>query len=285
MRLGFVYTIVTPENKMLLDAARKRGIEVVKIKDSEMALELTRRPTEKYDVVLQRSSSYMRSLYITRYFEEAGVPVVNSHAVQSLCGDKVLTTLRLMERGVPTPRTMVAFTEEGAMKAIDELGYPVVMKPVIGSWARMLAKLNDKEAAQALIEHKEELGSFIHKVYYLQEHIDKPGRDLRVFTAGDEIVCAIYRNAKKGEWLTNTARGAKATDCPVTDEIRELALKASRAVGGGFLGVDMMESGRGMLVHEVNHSTEFRNSVEPTGVDIASKIIDYAASVAKAGRR
>ena len=281
MRMGFVYTIITPENKMLLEAARKMGIEVAKLKDGEMVLEITSRTGEQYDVVLQRSSSYMRSLYSTRYFEESGLRVVNSYAVQDLCGNKVLTTLRLMERGVPTPRTMVAFTQESAMRAVEELGYPVVMKPIIGSWARLLAKMNDKEAAQALIEHKEELGNFVHKVYYLQEHIDKPGRDIRAFAAGEEVVCAIYRNANQGEWLTNTARGAKATNCPVTDELRGVVEKAARAMGDGLLAIDITESNRGLLVHEVNHTMEFRNSVQPTGVDIPGRIIEYAQEVAK----
>ncbi|RLG19520.1 lysine biosynthesis protein LysX [Candidatus Micrarchaeota archaeon] len=281
MRLGFVYTIITPENKLLLEAARKRGMEVAKLSDAEMALDITARPAEKYDAVLQRSSSYMRSLYSTRYFEQAGVPVVNSYAVQSLCGNKVLTTMRLMEHDVPTPRTLIAFTEEGAMRAIEQLGYPVVMKPVIGSWARLLAKINDREAAQAIIEHKEELGNFIHKVYYLQEYIDKPGRDIRAFTAGEEVLCAIYRNAGKGEWLTNTARGAKASNCPVSDELGEVVAKAARAVGEGLLAVDVMESERGLLVHEVNHTMEFRNSIQPTGVDIPARVIEYVQGIAK----
>jgi len=282
MRLGFIYTIITPENKMLLEAARKRGIEAAKLGDAELLMNLTERASENYDVVLQRSSSLARSLYSTAYFENAGVRVVNSYAVQALCADKALTSMRLAHEGVPTPKTMLAFTPEGAMKAIDALGgYPVVMKPVIGSWARLLSKINDKEAAHTIIEHREELGSYQHKLYYVQEHVEKPGRDIRAFTVGDEVICAIYRNAKHGEWLTNTARGATASNCPVTSELREVVLKASKAVGGGVLGVDVMESARGLLVHEVNHSTEFRNSVAPTGVDIPRKMIDYVVKMAR----
>ncbi|VVC03089.1 Glutamate--LysW ligase ArgX [Candidatus Burarchaeum australiense] len=281
LRLGFVYTIITPENKMLLEAARKRGIEAAKLSDAEMLMDIGSKRREEFDVVLQRSSSLARSLYSTAYFENCGVRVVNTYAVQALCADKALTTLRLARDGVPTPKTMLAFTPEAAMKAIGELGYPVVMKPVIGSWARLLSKINDAEAAHTIIEHREELGSYLHKVYYLQEHIDKPGRDIRAFTVGDEVICAIYRNAKQGEWLTNTARGAKASNCPVTPELREAVLKAAKAVGGGVLGVDLMESSRGLLVHEVNHTTEFRNSIEPTGVDIPGKIMDYVVGLAK----
>lgn len=285
IRLGFVYTIITPENKMLLEAARKRGIKAAKLSDAELLMDIggrSGRQGEEYDVVLQRSSSLARSLYSTAYFENCGVQVVNSYAVQALCADKALTTMRLAHEGVPTPKTMLAFTPESAMKAIDGLGgYPVVMKPVIGSWARLLSKINDKEAAHTVIEHREELGSYLHKVYYVQEHVQKPGRDIRAFTVGEEVICAIYRNAKNGEWLTNTARGATASNCPVTSELREIVLKASKAVGGGILGVDLMESERGLLVHEVNHSTEFRNSVAPTGVDIAGKMIDYVVKMAR----
>jgi [lysine-biosynthesis-protein LysW]--L-2-aminoadipate ligase len=281
-KLALVYTIVTPENKMLLEAARARGAEVAKLSDAEMLMNIGERKREEYGVVLQRSSSLARSLYSTAYFENCGVPVVNSYAVQALCADKALTTMKLVHAGVPSPKTELAFTPESAMKAIEKIGYPAVMKPVIGSWARLLSKINDREAAQTVLEHREELGSYMHKVYYVQEHVDKKERrDIRAFVVGDEVLGAIYRTAKQGEWITNTARGGVASNCPVTPELRELCLKAAKAVGGGVFGIDVLESERGMLVNEVNHTTEFRNSVAPTGADIPGKIVEYALKVAK----
>jgi len=280
--LALVYTIITPENKMLLEAARARGAEVAKLSDAELLMGIGEKRKEEYGVVLQRSSSLARSLYSTAYFENAGVPVVNSYAVQALCADKALTTMRLAHAGIPSPKTMLAFTPESAMKAIEAVGYPAVLKPVIGSWARLLSKVNDREAARTVLEHREELGSYMHKVYYVQEHVDKKeGRDIRAFVIGDEVVGAIYRTAKQGEWITNTARGGTASNCPVTPEIRELCLKAAKAVGGGIFGVDLLEGKKGLLVNEVNHTTEFRNSVAPTGADIPGKIVDYALKIAK----
>ncbi len=281
-KLALVYTIITPENKMLLEAARARGADVAKLNDAEMLMNIGEKRKEEYDVVLQRSSSLARSLYSTAYFENCGVPVVNSHAVQALCSDKALTTMRLAHAGVPSPKTELAFTPESAMKAVEKIGYPAVLKPVIGSWARLLSKINDREAAQTVFEHREELGSYMHKVYYVQEHVDKKERrDIRAFVVGDEVLGAIYRTAKQGEWITNTARGGVASNCPVSSELRELCLRAAKAVGGGVFGIDVLESGRGMLVNEVNHTTEFRNSVAPTGADIPGKIVEYALRVAR----
>ncbi len=285
MRFGIVYTMINAENKMLLEAARKRNVELEKINEDELILRITdarRQESENYDAILQRSTSFTRTLYSTKYFEERGVRVINSFDAQRMCGDKLLCSLALARLGVPTPRTLVAFSPQGAMAAIKELGYPVVMKPTMGSWARLVHKINDYEGAQAELESREEMGNAWQKIYYVQKHIDKPGRDIRAFVVGDDVVAAIYRVAKEGEWVTNTSRGGRAEKCEVTDELRELCLKAARAPGEGIYGVDMMEDADGkLLVHEINHTTEFRNSVAPTGVDIPGKMIEYMMRVAK----
>jgi [lysine-biosynthesis-protein LysW]--L-2-aminoadipate ligase len=281
--IGIVYTLVTAENKMLMDAAKARGAEVEKISDAEISMEITTEKTavpDRIDIVLSRSSSLGRSLYSTAFFESCGVPVLNKYAVQALCSDKALTSIALARAGVPTPKTYVAFTPE-SVAAADKLGYPCVMKPVIGSWARLVTKIGDPEVLRAVTEHREELGSYMHKIYYLQQWVEKPGRDIRAIVVGDEVIAAIYRNSGEGEWITNTARGGIATNCPVTGELAEICLKASDCVGRGVLGVDLMETDDGLVVHEINHSLEFRNSVAPTGVDIPGKIIDYATSIAK----
>ncbi len=281
MRLALLFTILTPENKMLIDSARKKGVELERLQDSEMLMEVTGGRRE-LDGVLQRSSSYARTLYSSFYLEQLGTFVCNPYETHRKCGDKFLASTLLARAGVPTPKTYGAFTPEKATEAAKKLGFPVVMKPVFGSWARLVHRLNDREALEAELENREEMGHAFQKVYYLQEHVNKPGRDIRAFVIGGECVGAIYRNStEKSGWITNTGRGGTASNCPVTKELGELALKAASVFGEGIYGVDMMESERGMLVHEVNHTTEFRNSVEPTGADIPGKMIDFFVSRAR----
>jgi [lysine-biosynthesis-protein LysW]--L-2-aminoadipate ligase len=181
---------------------------------------------------------------------------------------------------VPSPLTKLAFTPESAIKGIEEIGYPVVIKPPVGSWGRLLAKLNDREAAEAVLEHKETLGNYEHSIFYIQEYISKPERDIRAFVVGGETICAIYR--KSPHWITNTARGGEATKCPVTPELNELCVKAANAVGGGVVAIDLVEDkNRGLLVIEVNYTMEFRNSIDTTGVNIPGRVIDYVLEVGK----
>jgi [lysine-biosynthesis-protein LysW]--L-2-aminoadipate ligase len=159
--------------------------------------------------------------------------------------------------------------------AVEQLGYPVVFKPVVGSWGRMVSKVNDREAAEAIIEHRDVLGNYQHAIYYIQEYIDKrQGRDIRSFVVGGECIAAIYRTSE--HWITNTARGGRTTNCPVTPELADLSVQAAQAVGGGVLAVDLLETQEGrLLVNEVNYTMEFRNSIETTGVDIPARIVDY----------
>ncbi|HWE60896.1 MAG TPA: RimK family alpha-L-glutamate ligase, partial [Chloroflexota bacterium] len=175
-------------------------------------------------------------------------------------------------------RTQLAFTPESALRAIESLGYPCVLKPVVGSWGRLLARVNDRDAAEAILEHKDTLGSYQHGIFYIQEFVEKPGRDIRAFVVGDHTIAAIYRHSS--HWITNTARGATTSNCPVTPELDRVCMAAARAVGGGLLAIDLVESPRGLLVIEVNATMEFRNSIAPTGVDIPAAIVAYTLAVA-----
>ena len=284
MRLGICYTLVSAENKMLTDAAKKQGVELEKIVDGEALLEVTNGSAGKreYDAILQRSVSYSRSLYLTYYYERAGTQVINSYNAARICGDKMLCSLELARGGVPTPKTFVAFTPDGARQAASRLGFPLVMKPVMGSWARMVHRINDRDSLDAALESREEMGNPWQKIYYLQEHVNKPGRDIRVFVVGNEAIAGIYRHStEKSGWITNTGRGGTASKCDITPELSEICLRAVKTVGDGIYGVDLMESGNGLVVHEINHTTEFRNSVAPTGVDIPAKMIEYLVKRAK----
>jgi [lysine-biosynthesis-protein LysW]---L-2-aminoadipate ligase len=276
--LGLFYTVIRPEEKWILEAAAARGMEVERLHDEEITFPLIRNGF-KADLVLNRSVSHSRSLYALRFFEHYGVPTVNPYDVVALCGDKILASLRLAEAGIPTPRTVVALTPEAALKALDEIGYPAVLKPPVGSWGRLMAKVDDPEEAEQIIEHKSALGSPMHSIFYVQEYVEKPERDLRAFVVGDEIVAAMSRHSK--EWRTNAARGATAEPYAPTEEMTDLALRAARAVGGGVLAVDLMEGPEGLVVHEVNPTPEFRALTGATGVDVAGRILGYVEEVAK----
>ena len=280
-RVAVLLSRVRVEEKLLLAALESCGVEVQIVKDDDLILPMgDSRPQLEADVVVERSISTTRGLYALRLLELAGVPTVNRYATAATCADKLLTTAALDDAGVPQPRVRIAFTPEAALEAIEELGYPVVLKPVVGSWGRLLARINDRDAAEAVLEHKKVLGSYQHRIFYIQEYVHKPGRDIRAFVVGDETICAIYRDS--AHWITNTARGGAASNCPVTPEIDDLCRRATAAVGGGVLAVDLFEDpDRGLLVNEINHTMEFRNSITTTGVDIPRRVAEYVISQAR----
>jgi [lysine-biosynthesis-protein LysW]--L-2-aminoadipate ligase len=271
---------VRVEEKLLIEELRRRRIEPVVLDDRVLVFTLEQAPELHVDVVLERAIQHSRALYALKILNQWGVPTVNTFEVADVCGNKFLTTMALLREAVPTPRTRIAFTQESALQACEELGYPVVLKPVVGSWGRLLSKVNDRDAAEALLEHKDVLGTYIHSIFYIQEYVPKPERDIRSFVVGDECVCAIYRSSR--HWITNTAQGGTATKCAVTPEIADLSLRAARAVGGGVVAVDLLESPEGLLVNEVNYTMEFRNSIDTTGVNIPARIVDFVLAV---GRR
>ncbi|MFN7037630.1 MAG: lysine biosynthesis protein LysX [Bellilinea sp.] len=274
MRVGFLYTRLRAEEKYLLEELNRRpAVEVVLINDDEAFFDIARRPAA-VDVLFERSVSYSRGLYISRIFAAHAIPVINPPLVAERCGDKYQTSQLLAQAGLPTPRVLMAFSPESALAACDALGYPCVLKPVIGSWGRLLAKADDRAAAEAIIEHKATLGGVQHQIFYIQEYIPKPGRDIRAFVIGDQPIAAIYRDSPN--WITNTARGGQASNCPITPEIGELCVRTARAIGGGMLAIDLLEDPRrGLLVNEVNHTMEFRNSIATTGVNIPALMVDY----------
>jgi [lysine-biosynthesis-protein LysW]--L-2-aminoadipate ligase len=272
MNVGVLYSRVRVEEKLLFDEFERRGIAFDRIDDRDVIFELGRNGFP-YDVVLERCINHSRALYALKLLNDAGVTTVNTYQVADTCGNKILTSSALVQDDVPSPRTLIAFTPQSALEAIEQVGYPAVLKPAVGSWGRLLSLVSDRYAAEAILEHKEILGSYHHSIFYVQEFIPKPGRDIRSFVVGDECICAIYRYSH--HWITNTARGGQAQNCRVTDEIAELSRAAARAVGGGVLAIDLLESERGLLVNEVNYTMEFRNSIDTTGVNIPGRIVEY----------
>jgi [lysine-biosynthesis-protein LysW]--L-2-aminoadipate ligase len=280
LKIGILINRVRVEEKLLLQAFEKRGLTVDFIDNREVVLDLNHNTWTQYDVVVDRCVSQSQALYTLRILNDWGVRTVNTYRVVRICNNKLETSSALASRGLPIPRCKIAFDPETALGAMEEMGFPVILKPIVGSWGRLLAKINDREAAEAVLEHKAVLGNYEHSIFYIQEYIDKPERDIRSFVVGRDNVAAIYRYS--GHWITNTARGGKAENCPITPEIRELSLAAAGAVGGGVVAVDLLETRDGrLLVNEVNHNMEFRNSIDTTGVDIPGRVVEHIVAVAR----
>ncbi len=280
MKIAIVCSLVRPEEKLLLEAFAKRNVEIDVIDDRGMVFDLDKLDEwRKYTVVVERCVSQSRATYVQRLMKLAGVRTVNTHEVIENCGDKLVTSQLMMQNSVPTTRVMLAFAPESALRAVETLGYPCVLKPVVGSWGRGVVRVNDRDAAEAVVNLRDELGGYQQHIYYVQELVRKPQRDIRSFVVGDDCIAAIYRTS--AHWITNTHLGGKASNCPVTPELARISVAAANAVGGGVVAVDLFEDPeRGLLVNEVNHTMEFRNSVPATGVDIPARMVDYVMAVA-----
>ncbi|SEO59766.1 [lysine-biosynthesis-protein LysW]---L-2-aminoadipate ligase [Halogranum amylolyticum] len=277
MKVGILYSRIRKDEKLLLSELRDRGHEVTKIdvRKHQFGLDGTTAPVDDLDLVVDRCLSTSRSLYATQFLDAYGVTVVNGPETADVCADKAKNSLALAQAGVPTPKTDVAFTKESAMESIEKFGYPCVLKPVVGSWGRLMAKIDSESAAEAILEHKATLGHYEHKVFYVQEFVEKPGRDIRVLATDGEPVAAMVRSSD--HWLTNAAKGATVESFDLDDRALELVEQASDAVGGGLLGIDLMETGSDYTVHEVNHTVEFKALNDAVGddVDVPATVVDW----------
>lgn len=281
--LTILYDNIRWEEKALYEAAKKRGIKVNNIDCKDLFIDLNENDSSWYKnkIIIQRCVSYFKSLHSTAALEGLGAHIINSLRTAILCGNKLFSHMELQKAGLKTPKAISAFSEVSAMAALDGLGYPAVIKPTVGSWGRLIALLRDKDAAKAVIEDREHMFP-LYQVYYFEEFVKRPPRDIRAIVVGDRVVAAIYRYSVQGEWKTNMALGSHAEICPVTMELEDICIKATNAMGGQIVGVDLMESKEhGLIVHEVNNTTEFRNTVRVTGVDIPGLIVDYSSKLEK----
>ncbi|MER3407556.1 MAG: lysine biosynthesis protein LysX [Nitrososphaera sp.] len=282
--LTILYDTIRWEEKALYEAAKKKGVELENVDIKNMRVRLDGGNGGKNyagRVVLQRSVSYFKSLHATAVLEGLGAQVINPLRVATITGNKLFAHMEFRKACVRTPKAIAAFSEESAVEALDEFGYPAVIKPTVGSWGRMIGLLRDRDAARAVIEDREHMFPLYH-IYYFEEFVKRPPRDIRAIVVGDRVVAAIYRYSGEGEWKTNMALGGRAETCPITAELEDICMKATRAVGGQIVGVDLMESDTdGLMVHEVNNTTEFKNTVRVTGVDIPGLMVDYALALNK----
>ena len=284
VELTIIYDKVRFEEKALYERAQKKGVkaQVLDGKSISVTTESKKKDLGLGDVILQRSVSHYRGLYMTACLEFLGYPVINRFEVGETCGNKLLTSLVLAKNKIPTPKTQFAFSAESAMDTIKKSGFPLVLKPIVGSWGRGVFPLRNEEVASMVVEMREEDDSPFARIYYVQEMIDRPPRDIRCIVVGGHVVTAIYRYSAENEWRTNVARGGKAELAKLTKELEDLAIRAAKAVGGGIVGVDMMEDrDKGLVVHEVNNTVEFHGASTVSKADIPGAMIDYAVKVAK----
>ena len=281
MHVGLLYSRIRRDEKLLLSELRDRGHEVTKIDVRKEQFNISEPPAafDDVDIVLDRCLATSRSLYVTQFLDAYGIPVVNAAETAEMCADKVKNSLALERAGVPTPNTEVAFTTDSALETIERFGYPCVLKPVVGSWGRLMAKIDGRSAAEAILEHKATLGHYQHKVFYVQEFVEKPGRDIRVVATDGEPVAAMTRSSD--HWITNAAKGGETTAFEVDDEAADLVKRASDAVGGGLLGVDLMETGDSYTVHEINHTVEFKALNDSVDVDVPGVVVDWLEAKAE----
>jgi [lysine-biosynthesis-protein LysW]---L-2-aminoadipate ligase len=275
--LTLLYDTIRWEEKAIYEAAKKKGIEIKKIDCKDLVLDLNTLNSE-YDnqIIIQRCVSYFKSLHSTAALEGLGAKVINPLTTAIICGNKLFTHMLIQKKGIRTPKVITAFSSQSALSALDDFGYPAIIKPTIGSWGRLIALLQDKEAAKAVFEDREHMFP-LYQIYYLEEFVSRPPRDIRAIVVGDNVVAAIYRYSEKDEWKTNMALGGRAENCPITGELEDICIKSSQAVGGKIVGVDLMESSKdGLVVHEVNNTTEFKNTVRITGINIQDMIVDYS---------
>jgi len=277
-KFRILFDRVRLEEKMLQEKASELGhdAKMIDAKITQVNTESKKSDFDFGDVVLERCVSYFRGLHFTACLEFLDVPVINSFEVANNCGNKMITSLLLKKHNVPTPKTYFTFSSEAALENLEKIGYPVVIKPVVGSWGRGVMPLKDRDTADAIIEVRELNDGPLDRIYYLQEMVNRPPRDIRVIVIGDQVVAAMYRTSS-GSFKTNIAVGGEPVACEITKELEDVCMKAAKAVGGGILGVDVMEDKkRGLVVHEVNNTVEFKGLAKVVKKDIPKEMIDFA---------
>ena len=281
-KLDILFDKLRFEEKALYNTAIKKGVEVRLVDSRNIIIDTDDLGSNEFefgDILLQRSISHFRGQFLTYCLELCGYNVINSSRIGEICGNKLLTSMILKKNDIPTPKSYFSFNSDSAFNFISTIDLeqnPLVFKPVIGSWGRGVFPVRTKEIGKIIIEMRQESTSPFSSIFYFQELIHRPPRDIRCIVVGEKLIAAVYRYSSDDEWRTNVAKGGKAELIEVTSELEELALKAARAVGTGVLGIDMMEDqDRGLLVHEINNTVEFRGASLATGIDIADMIIEY----------
>jgi [lysine-biosynthesis-protein LysW]---L-2-aminoadipate ligase len=274
-RIAVLASRVGADEKRLFDALERRGVPFDHV-DPRGQWFPAAPPAPAWSLVLNREIGQVRAAYAARSLAAAGVEVVNSTEATEVCGDKWRTTLALQAAGIPSPRTALGLTPKAALVALESIGYPAVLKPLVGSWGRLVTRLPDRAAAEGLFEYVAALPGPQSHLGYVQELIEKPSRDIRAIVVGGDLLGAVYRTGEL--WRTNVALGGRTQPCEPTPEVTTLSIDAAAAVGADVAGVDLVEDEDGrLLVLEVNHRVEFSGFQAVLGDkgDVADRIVAH----------
>ena len=275
MRVALVVDIIRVEEKLLIKALEDRKVpyDIINVGNDPLPFS---RALSRYDVAIIRPVSMYRALYSSAVLEGVGVHSINSPDAINVCGDKILTYSKLFSAGIPIPESIIAMSPEAASKAYEQKGYPLIDKPPIGSWGRLVSLVRDDFEGKTIIEHRELLGNSALKIHIVQEYIQYKNRDIRCIVIGNELLGCYARNIPPNEWRANVALGGVPSPIDIDDKLRETAVNAVKVVGGEFVSIDILEHpSRGYVVNELNDVPEFKGFMSATGINVAERLVDY----------
>ncbi len=248
----------------------------VHMDSEEMQFLLPRRRPLVSDGIILRSigggstDQITSRISVLEALEFSGTRVFNRAYSHRRAKDKLATLVWLAHHGVPIPRTTVTERLAVAVASTKRFG-DIVSKPLRGSQGQGIFRLQDPDLAFRIFK----ILQTANQTILIQEFINTPGRDIRVFVVGSRVIGAMYRYAKAGEWKTNVSRGAKPKTCPISSELEELALQAAKALEMDFAGIDILEDEDQLVVSEVNSAPNWSGLQKATGVDAAEEIVSH----------
>lgn len=270
--------------KRLREAGHKRGhlVEVLdplscymNISPAASSIHYKGRQLPHYDAVIPRIGSAI-TFYGTaalRQFELLGSYPLNESVAITRARDKLRSLQLLARQGIDLPITGIAHSPDDTSDLIGMVGgAPLVVKLVEGTQGIGVVLAETRQAAESVVDAFRGLNAHILVQEYIQE---AKGRDIRCLVVGDEVVAAIERQAKEGDFRSNLHRGGVARVAEITEREREIALKSAHTLGLDIAGVDILRADRGPLVMEVNASPGLEGIESTTGIDVAGKMIDW----------
>jgi len=281
----------SPNSLELVETAERRGHEVLSGSIIDVSSHISNRGSRFWlrgveitdcDVCLLRSfgpgscSQLTRRISLIEHMELSGIRVVNPCYPFRRARDKYATQYILAGAGLPIADTYTTEDLGTAYRWAGMLG-TCIYKPILGHMGRGSMMFEDADLAYNALKSLTRVGEPL----ILQEYIEKPGRDIRVFVVGDEVAGAAYKYGPPGSWKTNVAQGGRMVAEEISEEILELGVKAVKALGLDYAGVDIAESDRGPVILEVNGAPGWQALKRATGVDIADKIIEYVEGLVR----
>lgn len=292
MKPIIVYGRVLDENNKQLYAACKKIVGktiLARIMDMSVCIETAKsrfwcgdREITEIDLCFLRSfgpgscDQITRRISMMEHLESSGVHVVNPTYACMKVRDKYSMSYILAKAGLPIPKTYVTEMAGWAYRVSQDFSQ-IVYKPIVGGLGFGSMKFGDSDMAFNAFKTLERLG---HPLY-VQEYLDKPNRDIRVFVIGDKVLTSIYRISPSGKWKTNVAQGSQVKAFKLSSELAEIALKAVNAVGLLYAGIDIIETSNGPVVLEVNGSPSWQGIQQATGINVAEHLVRFAADIVK----